>query len=41
MILHDGLTQLQLDYLQAESYIDETEHKELLDLMKQMEDYLK
>ena len=41
MILHDGLTQLQLDYLQAESYIDETEHKELLDLIQQMESYLK
>ena len=41
MILHDGLTQLQLDYLQAESYIDETEYKELLDLIQQMESYLK
>ena len=41
MILHDGLNELQLDYLQAESYIDETEHKELLDLIQQMESYLK
>ena len=40
MILHDGLTQLQLDYLKAESYIDETEHKELLDLMNKMKNYL-
>ena len=39
MILHDGLTQLQLDYLKAESYIDETEHKELLAVMTDMKFY--
>ena len=41
MILHDGLTKLQLDYLKAEKYIDEKEYEELLDIMKQMKDYLK
>ena len=41
MILHDGLNELQLDYLQAENYISKTEHKELLHLMNQKKNYLK
>jgi 5-methylcytosine-specific restriction endonuclease McrA len=41
MILHDGLTKLQLDYLKAEKYIDEKGYEELLSNMKQMKDYLK
>jgi len=41
MILHDGLNELQLDYLKEESYIDEPEHSSLLGLMKKMKDYLK
>jgi len=41
MILHDGLNELQLDYLQAENYISKTEHKELLQLMNQKKNYLK
>jgi len=40
MILHDGLNELQLDYLQVENYIDKTEHKYLLDLMNKMKNYL-
>ena len=40
MILHDGLNELQLDYLLTEKYIDKTEHKELLDLMNQKKNYL-
>ena len=40
MILHDGLNELQLDYLQEENYIDKTEHQYLLDLMNKMNNYL-
>ena len=40
MILHDGLNELQLDYLQVENYIDKTEHRYLLDLMNKMKNYL-
>jgi len=40
MILHDGLNELQLDYLQAENYISKTERKELLQLMNQKKNYL-
>lgn len=41
MILQDGLNNFQLDYLKAEKYIDENEHKELSSLIMQMENYLK